>query len=144
MLTAITEQGDVRNLKTTDDGKLIVSIGNGSADIDVEALLVALDDQGNERDLRVDNEGRLKIVEKKPVVISTTIVDAGGTEVISGDIVKLQVANYSESKSATIEVGNDTYVVPENITIELPIIAEEISVTAATDAKLYVVAIGEE
>lgn len=118
MLKAIDEKGELRNVKTNEDGALKVFMEEGTYQDKIENTLIC-------NILSVGTEATSIPVGKK--------------------ITGIMIANYSETADVTINDGFTDYIVGAGVALELPINeqVENILVTAgAADTKIQLVVKG--
>lgn len=127
MLKGITENGEMKNLKLTDNGELKVVLG-GSTEEGVAVTTTA----------------------DKEVVLVSSVLTVGITATtvqVGKKVTYIMVANYSETSDVTIGIGAKNYQVGANLAVELPVNLEvtSLSITATeADTKIQLVVKGVE
>lgn len=127
MLKGITENGEMKNLKLTDNGELKVVLG-GSTEEGVAVTTTA----------------------DKEVVLVSSVLTVGTTATtvqVGKKVTYIMVANYSETSDVTIGIGAKNYQVGANLAVELPVNLEvtSLSITATeADTKIQLVVKGVE
>lgn len=127
MLKAIDENGEMKNLRTTENGALKVSLEENSGGESGETT------------------------KKENTTLKADILTVGTTATnvaVGKKITKLMLANYSETAQITVNIGaNTNYIVGANIACDLAINkqVENISITSSEDnTKLQIIVEGEE
>lgn len=91
MLTGITENGEMKNVRVNEEGK----------------LLIKGDSDKNEKTLFCN--------------VLTATTEATTQAINGTKITSVGVANYSENANLSITIGEKTYIIGSNMAIELPI-----------------------
>lgn len=94
-MRGITDKGELRNLRTDEKGRMLVTI----------------------------SEGKVENVSKETVLTSasTTIGTEDTTTAINGNATTMLVANYSETADITIGLDDEEVIVGASVALEIPI-----------------------
>ena len=137
MLVGIDEKGNLKNVKVTEDGKLLVESGDGGnstigntddnpVPVKVISGVEAIPVSGN---VAINNTNAIPINGNVTINNSETTLYAGvmtvGTEAqtigVSQKVTQISVANYSDTSDISIDVDGTSYIIGANIAIDLPI-----------------------
>lgn len=123
MLQGITDNGEMKNIKTNDEGILKVIMGEGSS---------------------------VETTSDKEVTLNASILTVGtvATSIaINKKVTSIMVANYSDIADITVNAGGKDLQVGANLALELPVNlqVENLSITSsADDTKIQLVVKGVE
>ncbi len=99
MLKGFDENGNLKNIKVTEEGAIIVQISSG------------------EEDSRV-------VTESKETTLYAGVITANTSEQTIGvnkKVTQISIANYSESANVLVSVDDENYTIAPNIALDLPI-----------------------
>ena len=128
-----------------DEGIRYVNQMRGTTD-DGEVRNVRTDNNGN---LKVVMEGGGN-TEKPETVLASAVATIGTTASsisVNGNVTTISVANYSEEADVTLTIGQKSIVVGANIATDIPVNEEVTSISivaTAADTKVYYVIKGKE
>lgn len=123
MLQGITDNGEMKNIKTNDEGILKVIMGEGSS---------------------------VETTSDKEVTLNASILTVGTASTsiaINKKVTSIMVANYSDIADITVNAGGKDLQVGANLALELPVNlqVENLSITSsADDTKIQLVVKGVE
>lgn len=155
MLKGIDENGNMRNIKVTEDGAVVVSQGetssSGSAatpvDIQNESIIVG---NNNSNPIPVNLQNESIVVGNNETTLSAGVLTLGTTTqtvTVNKKVTEISIANYSENADVTIIIGQTSYVVGSNIAVDIPInkTVQSIALTSTeADTKVQYIIKGEE
>lgn len=155
-MRGITNDGELRNIRTDDNGNLKVTMSGGLGEAQT-------DDDGNLKvateNLPTDNNGNIKVsivneeiktTSDKEIVLASAVATIGTTAStisVNGNVTNIMIANYSEEANVTLTIGQKTIVIGSNIATDIPVNEEVTSigiVASAADTKVYYVIKGKE
>lgn len=122
MLKGIDSNGEMRNVRTDENG----------------ILKVAIEEREEQTEEKVNTTLKAEIM-----TVGTTATSVS----IAKKITKIMIANYSETANITLNIGTQNFVIGENIACDLNINkhVENISITSSEDnTKIQVIIEGEE
>ena len=99
MLKGFDENGNLKNIKVTEEGAITVQISSG------------------EEDSRV-------VTESKETTLYAGVITANTSEQTIGvnkKVTQISIANYSESANVLVSVDDENYTIAPNIALDLPI-----------------------
>ena len=123
MMTGITDNYDLKNVKVTDDGAVKVSLG-ANATTESGALKVVIEES--------------KVVEKPETTLKVAIVETGteATNIeIGKQVTEIEIANYSETATVNLTIGSLEAIIGANLATSIPInkLVDNISLTATEE-----------
>lgn len=115
MLSGVDSNGILRNVKVTEDGKVMVDASGGSAGVNTII--------GNNSENPVPISGNVGINNTETTLYAgvMTVGTQAQTIGVSKKVTQISIANYSESADVTVEVDSKSYVIGSNIATDLPI-----------------------
>lgn len=155
MLKGIDENGNLKNVKVTEDGALVVSqgetSGSGSSPIPVniqnESIVVG---NNNSNPIPVNLQNESIVLGNNETTLSAGVLTLGTTSQsisVNKKVTELSIANYSETADVTIAIGQTNYVVGSNIAVDIPINKTVTSIgltSTEADTKVQYIVKGEE
>ena len=141
MLKGIDENGNMRNIKVTEDGAVVVVQNGGSV--------------SETTPVEIQNENPIPVNGNVTVNNDVTTLSAGvltlsstaQTILVNKKVTELSIANYSETADVTITIGQTSYVVGSNIAVDIPINKTITSIgltSTEADTKVQYIVKGEE
>lgn len=142
MLLGVDSNGVLRNVKVTEDGKIMVELGgsgsnttivgntsenpvpvNGSVSIDNESAIPVSGNVtiANQNAIPVSGTVNVNNIETTLYAGVMTVGLQAQTIGVSKKVTQISIANYSESADVTVEVDNKSYVIGSNIATDLTI-----------------------
>lgn len=159
MLKGITEKGEMKNIRVSEDGEVLTkevgtqssNIGN-TEDNPIPVKVISGVDIPSEIGINNNIENPIPIKEIKDI---ETTLQAGlitvGTEAITTSInqkvTDISIANYSETADISMTIGEKTYQIGANLAVDLPInaVVSDISlISTEADTKIQLVVKGVE
>lgn len=135
MLKGLTEKGELKNIRVSENGELLTKgVGGQSSNI------------GNTE----DNPVPVKVIDEVETTLQAGVITVGTeatTISINKKVTGLSIANYSETADITVTVGEKQYTVGANLAIDLPINSQVTDITIVSseaDTKVQYVAKGVE
>lgn len=115
MLSGVDSNGNLRNVKVTEDGKVMVDASGGSSSV---STII-----GNTTENPVPISGNVGINNTETTLYAgvMTVGTQAQTIGVSKKVTQISIANYSESADVTVEVDSKSYVIGSNIATDLPI-----------------------
>ncbi len=111
MLVGMTNKGDLKNVRVTDEGELLTKQSGGEE----EGIIV-----NNTEDTPVP----VKEVKENETTLNASVLTVG-TEAsvieVNKKVTEIEIANYSETANITMEVGTLNAVIGSNIATSFPI-----------------------
>ncbi len=102
MITGIDENGNLRNVKVSEEGELLVKVGGNSGEQEQEKVIT----ESNETTLYANI-----------LTLNTEEQTIG----VNKKVTEISIANYSETANVLLSVDEENYVVAPNLAIDLPI-----------------------
>ena len=102
MITGIDENGNLRNVKVSEKGELLVKAGGNSGEQEQEKVIT----ESNETTLYANI-----------LTLNTEEQTIG----VNKKVTEISIANYSETANVLLSVDEENYVVAPNIAVDLPI-----------------------
>jgi hypothetical protein len=141
MLKGIDENGNMRNIKVTEDGAVVIVQNGGSV--------------SETTPVEIQNENPIPVNGNVTVNNDVTTLSAGvltlsstaQTILVNKKVTELSIANYSEAADVTITIGQTSYVVGSNIAVDIPINKTVTSIgltSTEADTKVQYIVKGEE
>lgn len=135
MLKGLTEKGELKNIRVSENGELLTKGVGGQSSI-----------IGNTE----ENPVPVKAISQVETTLQAGVVTVGTeatTISINKKVTGLSIANYSETADITVTVGEKQYTVGANLAIDLPINSQVTDITIVSseaDTKVQYVAKGVE
>lgn len=133
MLKGLTEKGELKNIRVSENGELLTKGVGGQSSI-----------IGNTE----ENPVPVKAISQVETTLQAGVVTVGTeatTISINKKVTGLSIANYSETADITVTVGEKQYTVGANLAIDLPINSQVTDITIVSseaDTKVQYVAKG--
>ena len=105
MMTGITENGEIKNVRVNSEGKLEVGI-EGVLPVDIQGETININ-QTSDKEVTLNSSIQ-------------TLSSTATTISIGKKVTMIMIANYSESSDVTMTIGSNTYQVGANLALELP------------------------
>ena len=142
MLKGIDENGELRNVKLTEEGELLVKQAGGGSGATTTTI-----DNTSENPVPVNVISGDTVVE---TTLSAGVITASTTATsiaVNKKVTEISIANYSETANVTLTIGTSNFVVGSNVATDFPIGKNigSLSITATeADTKVQYVIKGEE
>ena len=114
MLKGFDENGNLKNVKISENGEICVK--------------VTKNDNSSDKNIKVSENGEVyvKFDEKKEIetILAANVITVGTVAQkieINKKITELSIANYSETANVTVEIGENSYIIGSNMAVDLPI-----------------------
>lgn len=115
MLVGIDSNGNLKNVRVTEEGKVMVDASGGSSSVNTII--------GNSSENPVPISGNVGINNTETTLYAgvLTVGTEAQTIGVSKKVTQISIANYSESADVTVEVDSKSYIIGSNIATDLPI-----------------------
>lgn len=142
MLKGINEKGEMKNVKVSNDGEVLVKMNNegSTEEKTTQAEIVNTSENAIPVSVQKETETTLNASVQTVGTTATTIA-------INKKVTKIDIANYSESANVTLVAGSLTATIGANLatTIAINKQVDNISLTASeADTKVQIVVSGVE
>lgn len=159
MIRGITDKGDIKTAKMTENGELMVAMSGDGGESEFPTEIEINNTSSNPIPTNITNEGiGINNTSSNPVPVTITdqaevetTISAGiqtvGTTAssisINKKVTEIDIANFSETATVTLTIGNDSYVIGSSIATTLKInkTLTSISIVASaanTDVQLII------
>lgn len=129
MLKGFDENGEMRNVKVTEEGAVVVSL--------------ATDESGSDSDSSSENNS----IETTFAAGLKTLSSTEQTIEVDAKITEISIANYSEEANVVVGIGESEFTIGPNIAVDLPInkeVSDIVLSASAADTIIEYIIKGEE
>ena len=145
MLKGFTENGELKNVKVTDNGELVTK-SEGTQNSKIENT------EENPVPVRIIEGNGVEVVQTsdQEVVLNASVIMLSTEDhnvELNKKVTVISIANYSDTADITMSVGEKTYQIGANLAIDFPInaVIEKITLnSSAADTKIQLLVKGVE